>query len=330
MTISFNTFAKVEKVANAGRQGSNLSSGKKGGGGGEGTTDSVAEDTGTDDTGIRDAADVEFDEAVGSASSPKTRFEALKAARGARALGTKSKEEVGLMDPRKLRKNLRITPDVGSDDIEKGITNLEFDDDGTKLKRGYTFAGKGLDALKIDEGLRNIDRKISDAQDSQDAQKSENDSVIEGKKDRLLKMEYLLRKSGSPIEKDPKTKMYSFRSGKQGLIPTLTDQEKRVIQQIKANEDKSLAGSGMVFDPNANESPSAVLVRLYNKLQGEIDKREKSVIAYRDRQKELGAARSRFKGQLTSLVKNMSPEEKEAYQKEVQKRDAAANKSASK
>ena len=72
------------------------------------------------------------------------------------------------------------------------------------------------------------------------------------------------------------------------------------------------------------------LVRLYNKLQTEINRREKSVAAFQEKQKQLGAAQSRFRSQLKSLVTNMTPEEKKAYKEAIKKRDAEKNKESSK
>tara|TARA_R100000234_G_scaffold33983_1_gene20035 strand:- start:2309 stop:3340 length:1032 start_codon:yes stop_codon:yes gene_type:complete len=307
-----------------------------------GSAPSAADDTGSaEDTGVRDTADIEFDEAVKSATGPKGRFEALRKARGAKRLGAKDLVQLGVSADYLTGDVLRgaaALRDIDSDDIGRGITSLEIQDSGdAKVKRGFTFAGAGLDALKIDEGLRNIQRKIDAAEDAEDTQARENESVIEGKKNRLLKLDYLLRQSGSALKKDPKTKMYSFVPGKQNLGPKFTEDEERIVRAIIQNEKKALAGSGIVaptrtdfFGREISENPMASLVRLYNKLQTEINRREKSVAAFQEKQKQLGAAQSRFRSQLKSLVTNMTPEEKKAYKEAIKKRDAEKNKESSK
>ena len=160
MTIPFSTFAKIEKVANAGRQGSNLSSGKKGGGGGEGTTDSVAEDTGTDGPGTDDAVEVS-DSALAGASGTLGEFFAAKT----KADKEKRASEAGELKRRKMMRSRggeRIVPESVASAEQTKLDDPYSDD---SYRRGYQlFAPAGKTPEMMTEGIARVESKIVEQQ----------------------------------------------------------------------------------------------------------------------------------------------------------------------
>ena len=328
MTISFNTFAKIEKVASAGRQGSKLSSGKKGGGGGEGTTGSVVEDSVAEDTGtqvIVDDVDTKVDVAakedtglsdVLSFMDMDRREKARKqmmSRRGGQSLGKKQ-----FVDDRSYYERF-MDPQGSSIDLSKLTDTRRIDRrmkdaySDQKMSRGVEFAGSGLTAAKLRSGVENINRKLDGFTDSDGTKKvgavelfeiaqKEHAPTIDRAESAMRQLKLILEKynvsidsQGNPVPmstslSDSRVPIggKEFGFGGFDVKPQLTPAENRLVQSLTS---RSSAG------------PTKAILNEFKELSSIRDVSQKALNAAKTRVNELEFARDRFEPRIKRLEK---------------------------